>query len=33
MLSNKRVIITAETLIDGTRAASYTALLDLTSKR
>ena len=32
-LSNKRVTITAETLIDGTRAASYTALLDLTNRK
>ena len=30
-LSNPRVTITAETIIDGTRAASYTALLDLTN--
>ena len=33
MLSNQRVTITAETLIDGTRAASYTALLDLTNRK
>ena len=33
MLSNQRGTITAETLIDGTRAASYTALLDLTNRK
>ena len=33
MLSNQRVTITAETIIEGTRAASYTALLDLTNKK
>ena len=33
MLSNQRVTITAETLNGSTRAASYTALLDLTNKK
>lgn len=33
MLSNTRITITSETLNGSTRAASYTALLDLTNKK
>lgn len=33
MLSNPRVTVTAETLNGSTRAASYTALLDLTNNK